>query len=257
MIQDILLCIKTLGGIYHWEKICECPLCGGVEFRPHSKHWKGLFTIRLQSCAACGLIIQNPRLSADSLDSFYRSGYRPGSKNNKGCEKLFDRGVRRGTYICDFLRENGIDYKGSVIFEVGCSYGGILEQFKREGCSVKGCDLDGMPVRYGVSKGLDLEEGSIDTLKKSGCKADIVVLSHVLEHIPDPILFIKGVKSLLNPGGILYIEAPGMKNGKSKRRYIQPGHLLYFDLRTLRRVVEKTNFRFISGNEKIQSIFAT
>lgn len=254
MFRKSFFIIKSIAGRYRWSEIKSCPLCGGKDLDTYSKRFYGLLPIQLKKCAFCGLIAQNPRLSDESLDKFYKSGYR-GNKLDAGhCDNMFERGMRRGVYIQRFLEENGIRYKDSAVFEVGCAYGGILEQFRRNGCDVKGCDLNIPPVEYGASRGLDLRPGTIDTLIDSGRKADIVILSHVLEHVLDPVAFLGKIKETLKPKGILYVEVPGLENPK-KRNLIQPGHLLYFNQDTICRMLEKSGYRFIAGNDIIQSIF--
>ena len=76
--------------------------------------------------------------------------------------------------------------KDLKIFEFGCGDGGILFALKQLGCDVYGNDFDSKTVEFGRSKGLTLELGDEYTLKKYG-QADIIILSHVLEHIKNPI----------------------------------------------------------------------
>lgn len=250
MIQDLLIYAKSKAHLYRWEEVRVCPLCGKGLFKPHSKTKRMFLGIRLKSCRNCSFVIQSPRLTEESLARYYR--YRRRSR----AEDIFERGLRRGAYIGDFLEKSGIKYKGTVVFEVGCGYGGILEYFKRLGCRVAGCDLNGEAVAYGIKKGLDLRAGSAETLKEFGLKADIVILSHVLEHILRPGAFLKDIKDALKPGGVLYIEAPGIKSEKMNiKRFTQIGHLNYFSLDTMCIAVENAGFEFVDGNEIIQAIF--
>lgn len=251
--------MKKLTGFHHWEEVQICPLCSAQGFEPYLKYHSGILTLRLQSCRQCDLVVQSPCLTKKSLEKFYKAEYHSRLKKIIGtnhCENLFQRGLRRGAYICKFLDENGIEYKDSVVFEIGCAYGGILEQFQRHGCKVKGCDSSPVTVQYGISKGLDLIVGSVDEMLKLNHKAGLIILSHVLEHISEPNSFLKKIKELLNPNGILYVEVPGLKNPRVKnRQFIQPGHLLYFNLETVSEMVKKNGFNYVSGNEIVQSVF--
>ncbi len=243
----------------NWQRVKVCPLCAVESFKSYSKYRRWFLLVRLERCSNCGLVIQNPRLTDESLDKFYHKEYRHRLKKRmdlKHCENMFERGIRRGDYICRFFEENGIEYRGSVVFEAGCAYGGILKEFQRRGCRVEGCDIDKTPVDYGISKGLGLVVGPVDVLLNSGDKADIIILSHLLEHIAEPVHFLDKVRQTLKPKGVVYIEIPGINNPKSKKnRYAQISHLIYFNLDTTRKMAERAGFEFISGNEVVQGLF--
>ena len=259
MIKNMELLVSRATGRDKWEEVNTCPLCEGSRFETYLRSRSGILGMKLKKCSNCSLIIQSPRLSEESLNNYYASKYRtvPG-KGSYGTriENIFERGLRRGAYICDFLKNHGINYKGLTVFEAGCGYGGILEQFKREGCKVAGCDIETISVKYAVSRGLDVNRGSLEGWTGLKGKVDIVILSHFLEHLKDPRALLQGVKELLKARAVLYIEVPGVKGLKSRlRRNLQPVHLVYYDLDTLCRIVEREGFVFVSGNEVIQGLF--
>jgi SAM-dependent methyltransferase len=250
------LCVKKWLGVHAWQPVSSCPVCGGESFSPFSTENYGLLKINLRRCDGCSLVVQSPCLTPASMESFYRSDYRA-SRGAGHRETLFERGIRRGTYIAEFLRTHGFDPQGKRIFEIGCGYGGILEQFRRLGATVRGVDSGSTAIAYGAAKGLNLEVGSLDVLMRSGDNADLVILSHTLEHVFDPAGFLKGVRDVLKEGGWLYVEVPGLDNPKVRQnRYsAQPGHLLYFTEETLRRLVGGCGFQLVATNSVIQSVF--
>ena len=60
---------------------------------------------------------------------------------------------------------------------------------------------------------------------------DLIILSHVLEHFPDPLGVVERVLERLNPGGVLYIEVPNIR--AFCLGALQGAHLYYFSDRTL------------------------
>lgn len=238
------------GLFYRRQEVARCPLCGRRHFQPHSRNRRGLLDIRLKSCRNCSFVIQSPRLTEESLAKYYRS------RRARQPDDVFERGLRRGAYIGEFLEKNGVVYKSRTIFEAGCGHGGILEYFKRSGCRVAGCDLNKVAAAYGTAKGLDIRTGSIEALRGLGFNADMIILSHVVEHLPEPAAFLRDVKGLLNGGGVLYIETPGLKGEKmNMKRFAQIGHLNYFSLDTIRLMVQTAGLEFMNGNEIIQAVF--
>lgn len=72
---------------------------------------------------------------------------------------------------------------------------------------------------------------------------DVVVMSHIVEHLPDPVATIGQVVDAMNPGGILYLAVPDIESmqfrifGK-KWDVINPiAHFQYFNERSLARLL--------------------
>ncbi|MBI3090359.1 MAG: class I SAM-dependent methyltransferase [Candidatus Tectomicrobia bacterium] len=244
---------------YTWQEVKRCPLCAGTVLLPSASYRQGLLGLRFQACQECGLVVQSPRLTSGSLARYYRREYRASLKRGVDaahCEPLFQRGIRRGTYIAGFLEEHGVTLSGKQVYEVGCAYGGILAYFQSRGCRVRGCDVSAVAVAYGRSRGLDLAVGSVELLQGSRQQVDLLILSHVLEHIEEPHAFLETVRHALASAGVLYVEVPGLAAAKDRRRqFLQLGHLMHFRLDNLRRLLESAGFSFVAGNEVVQALF--
>ena len=237
------------------ENISTYPLCKESCLSLFSNQKYRAINYKLKKCCNCDLVVQSPRLTQASLEKYYKYNYRgktfQGHKNS-----LFNRGRRRGEYINKYLLQNDknlIIDTHAVIYEVGCGYGGILDFFKcKYKWQVYGSDIDISINRFSQNQGLNIKQGSINVFNKG--LADIVILSHVLEHISDPVKFIREVVTLIKDSGVIYIEVPGIKNPKviNSNLGAQPGHLIYYDKDTLTKVCEKENLSVVSSNEIVQ-----
>jgi len=238
-------------------KSIDVCLCGGKEFELIVKEDRYKIPVGVQLCRACGLGIQNPRPTDEALRNFYRADYR---KLLRGTNKIdhdyFLRGHRRGQGISSFMEEHQVSIRNGVVVEVGCGPGGTLEVFREKDNEVWGCELDKKCVEYGNAQGIKILLGDVNSLAQAGVMADLVILSHLLEHVPSPIDFAKNLSKILKETGLIYIEVPGMRNPK-KNFYasVQVAHLYYFDLVTLQYVMGKADFYLIAGNENVNSIF--
>lgn len=178
-------------------------------------------------------------------------------KNDNSIEhqkKMFERGIRRGRLFIEQLESFGLKCKNLKILEIGCAYGGILKAFEEHGNEVLGCDTS-PAVKYGVSQGLKLHQGDLGTCNHLG-KFDMIILSHVLEHISNPDSFLKSLKELLSPKAKIFIEVPGIKDeAVDWNRITQIGHLWYFSLDTLKSLMQNNGFTFINGSEKANGLF--
>jgi 2-polyprenyl-3-methyl-5-hydroxy-6-metoxy-1,4-benzoquinol methylase len=249
---------KIASGQYHFESV-PCVICHGSDFEVLSEKDRYGFDCKAVICKSCGLVQTNPRLTQESYNDFYNTEYRPlYGGTETATEKFFQEQYEHGKRIYDYLKP----YlpKEGLILEIGCGAGGILQYFKDRGYRVKGVDLAEEYVVYGRDQhGLDLQAVTLEGLNPS-LKPDVIIYSHVLEHILKPDEELKRLRDFLSESAILYIEIPGVKN-LSKHymmdflRYLQNAHTYYFSLTSLRNLAEKQGYVFIKGDEEVRSIF--
>ena len=103
------------------------------------------------------------------------------------------------------------------VAEVGCGEGGNLVPFLDMGCSVTGIDLSEFKLSLAESffkdhpfnKNLELIRSDIfDIRDDKGFKYDLIIMRDTLEHIPNQYLLLEHLKSLLKPGGKMFIAFP-------------------------------------------------
>lgn len=73
-------------------------------------------------------------------------------------------------------------------------------------------------------------------------KYQIVTLNQVLEHVSQPLQFLKAVKSVMKVNGLLYIDVP--RRDDFYKPDVEP-HVLFWDENTLRLALEKTGFKVL------------
>jgi len=242
------------------EKAC---LCGGREFHLLSEKDSYGIPVRIVICRQCGIIFQNPRMTQEEFNLFYREYFSGISFNGYAVapEDYFFWRKKDGPsaiYECvkDVLRPD------IHILEIGCGAGGVLERFREIGCQVTGIDLNNEYIAYGKSRGLDLHCcHAEDFVKRDRRKFDIVILAHVLEHFLDIEKELEIIKKLLKPQGFLYVEIPGIKGfSLGAHQYdflnsLQLAHTYYFDRDTFVQMMSWYGFRCVKSNEYISSLF--
>jgi 2-polyprenyl-3-methyl-5-hydroxy-6-metoxy-1,4-benzoquinol methylase len=135
--------------------------------------------------------------------------------------------------------------KTGKLLDIGCGNGAFLKAFgaRYPEWRMSGLELDSRNQRVieaipGVEA---LHVGKIDSLKDS---FDLIVIIHALEHIPNPIKFLKSIAKRLNPGGLLMIEVPSLET--SPFDIVVADHCTYFTEETLKWTVESGGFETIS-----------
>ncbi len=97
--------------------------------------------------------------------------------------------------------------KNHIVLDIGCGYGTVAETIVRkiETVQVFGIDTDEKKILQAkknyTNKNLKFIYG--DALHIEPFKVDVIVLSNVLEHIEDRVLFLTKIKKLYNPSSFL------------------------------------------------------
>jgi SAM-dependent methyltransferase len=245
---------RYLTSVYAVEDVpCVCGFSQGVSLVERDRY--GLPTPSVL-CVRCGVVRTTPTMIPESLALFYEEDYRPLYDGAEVApDTFFAEQVNRGRGVYEFARPQGTFRR---VADIGCGAGGTLLAFREAGGAVFGCDLGGTFLELGREHGLDLRHGSHETLVDAA-PFDLVVLSHVIEHIPDPYAFLIDVKSLLTPTtGMIYVEVPGLREiGRygDPLAYFQNAHLYNFDLGTLSRLFRSAGYDLVAGNEHVRALF--
>jgi 2-polyprenyl-3-methyl-5-hydroxy-6-metoxy-1,4-benzoquinol methylase len=130
---------------------------------------------------------------------------------------------------------------GGRVLDVGCGSGAFLELAVSAGWDAVGLEVDPEAVRSAQSRGLDVRQGEIDTLLGSGERFTVITVSHVLEHVHEPLRLLKACRALLEPRGWLWLEVPNFEApGRSRfgcdwLHLDPPRHLTQFTPQSLSR----------------------
>ncbi|MEW6408089.1 MAG: class I SAM-dependent methyltransferase [Patescibacteria group bacterium] len=142
-----------------------------------------------------------------------------------------------------------------IILDVGCSTGFILKFFKNLDWECHGIEIDKQAVNIAKNKGLKIFYGSFNLISLKENYYDIVRFNHVLEHLSHPFNAIKKSHQILKKGGLLLISVPNYDAlsrglfGKYWRRGFEiPRHLYHFKYNTLKKILEKNQFKIIRKN---------
>ncbi|MFG1505553.1 class I SAM-dependent methyltransferase [Halobacteriovorax sp. ZH5_bin.2] len=237
------------------QKAC---ICGNKsKFRSTSVTYDryGIYSPIVQ-CLECSLLIVGEYLDEESLINFYINDYRPiYSESYRTPKYIFECQVNQGHNFIKTLKDVNITTSGKTVLEVGCGPGGILESFKRSGANVFGCDFDEDFMNYGRKHSIDIRTGQFDSTFEH-TSFDIIVLSHLLEHIDKPLDFLSKIKKQINPGGTLLIEVPGILELHKgvMERYFQGVHLYNFYGDYLRFILESFGFDVLYIDESLRAV---
>jgi SAM-dependent methyltransferase len=260
---------KLANGRYRVESV-DCPLCASSSRKLLSEKDSAGLPIQTSICLSCGVLYASRRLDEPSLHELYAHENLRLDRGVAAAEEfLFNNELVQGAHVEKFLEHHGLleKLRGSMIVEIGCGPGGILAHFQRQGFAVAGFDIDPAVVEYGARvQGLDIHLGGVkraaEIILASGRRLGLVMLEQALEHMTDPRQELERIRALMDKDTLLFIGVPGLRNiGPHYRNdllnYLQLGHLIHFERRTLSRLLQEAGFEEIASDERIDAIYRT
>lgn len=171
----------------------KCLLCNG-------RKYGYLFSIKnfkLIRCIKCGLIRIDPFPKDKLLEDYYKNfDYSDGFAN----ETVIRTDSIRILHQLKKLRVNS-----GMILDVGCGAGFFLDEARKKGWKVLGIDTSYKAVQYARNTlKLDVIRDDFIKHKFTYRKFDVIILSHLIEHLKNPTFFLSKIFTLLNSNGIFY-----------------------------------------------------
>lgn len=214
-----------------------CPLCGGEGRRERVYEFPPFAVARCRSCRLWYLSprLAEPLMQASYADDAYFEGGEAGYSSYQAQEATLRPTFRR---FLGELSRRGMAGSGGKLLEVGCAYGFFLDEAKGFFDHRTGTDYSPAALERARGRADRLLLGGADQLAP-GELFDCIACIHVIEHIYDPVAFLRTLARHLRPGGWLVLATPDM--GSFWRPLLRyrwpffkiPEHVTYLDRRTL------------------------
>lgn len=254
------------------KTITHCPLCGSGALSPLPfEYWYLFERYPGAKCRACGLAFLSVQPDTDTLVDMYdadyfESDFRCGSEPAAGLggaesEKVFAREADAALELISGLtgRTDG------RILEIGCAGGWFLKAAREKGWEATGVDISRDAAAFAREKlGLAVFCGELADARFPSAGFDVVYLADVLEHVPEPVAFVKEVRRILADGGHVVVCGPTPLNalsrrlglaaysllGKTRSIALAPYHLFEYTPRTIRLLFERGGFEVVTLEQK-------
>lgn len=139
---------------------------------------------------------------------------------------------------------------GARLLDVGCGNGAFLQLAALAGWDVEGTDFDPGAVRTARAAGIQVAHGGLELIRGMPAQTfDWITLSHVLEHVHEPLAWLRELQRILRPGGTLWLQTPNIASighvryRENWRGLEPPRHLSLWTLDTLKRELLNAGFR--------------
>ncbi|NWG03616.1 MAG: class I SAM-dependent methyltransferase, partial [Syntrophaceae bacterium] len=190
-------------------------------------------------------IFLNPRPTSDALFRFYQQYLPKEEASIESWKKMMEPVFRRATNLILQHRRKG------RLLDVGAGFGFFLSEMKKEGWEVMGVEISQRGVNYAREVlGLVIYPGSLEKATFPSNYFDAIAGFYLIEHLPDPIRFLRECHRILKPGGLLLLRYPHttpIKDllhllGMPNRLYDLPAHLSDFSPRIIQSCLERVGF---------------
>lgn len=215
------------------------------------------FTVSVVKCCECGIIATAPQPDPEFLTNLYDTGsYKQNTVSGSYC---LDEKISSADFTPILSKLERLTPAGKLL-DVGCGMGNFLNAALAAGWDAHGVEPSPYASKLAIDRFGDRVRNellSTDSFPKE--TFDAITIWYVLEHVPDPKSVLETANTLLRPGGKLFVAVPNWNYIRIRRHLISlfighPGsvhaheHLYQYTSCTLRNLLVRTNFEYISEN---------
>lgn len=201
-------------------------------------------------CNDCGLVFTNPLPDIEVIKDIYKDYLKDFEYDEeylemrrKGASLLKNRFYKESKLLSVAGKEK------LHLLDVGCGLGFFLKELD-DVFDTCGIEISSFQVGFARQKlGLNIFHGTLLEAKFPAEYFDVVTMWEVIEHLHNPLEYIKEIHRILKPGGILALSTPNFKGltsliTKDKWHLCDPEeHLYYFSPKSIKNILQGNGFQ--------------
>jgi len=206
--------------------------------------------VQISECMTCGFVFNDDAMDELTLNQFYTKEnfyYTEGSFGTGGSD--FSRYQNYVEFLKSFLQ------RADAIVDIGCGKGQFVKYLIDNGYgNASGVELDKRMVEIATKQGIPVHEGSAFGLSFNADSIDVMIYTHVFEHLLEPDNVIRQANEYLKTNGLLFIEVPDALNYSQARVFdffwlTTIEHINHFSSHYLELLLVKHGFELIAKQE--------
>jgi len=253
--------------LWEFETLSACSLCGGHEFSEVLSRAHRSIPLTFTKCLGCGLILQNPRLTRETLAGYFSSSTfvrDSDAPDYKLGEPLgyhdYDEWDASYTSTATLRLRRILRYKRPPgrLLEIGTATGSFLDVARRYGFEVRSLDLSRRFAEMARARyGLDIDSDFIEEAPLPQAHYNVVCAFGGIACWRDPVRGLRNIRQSLAPGGIFVLNFPDIDGPLGRvlgDHYPEFNHasLTIFSTRTMHRCLEAAGLRLVFAQHERQ-----
>jgi SAM-dependent methyltransferase len=223
----------------------DCPVCKDIISKEYLGLYKGkseLFNrnIILQ-CIKCKLVFMNPMPNDVELKEYYKNVFLSDDEVQSSGEHMELVYKIQADERVNYLKRNGVLDGVKRVLDVGAGQGFLSDCLKENGYSdidYYASEISEENIRTLLDKDITIFETTSNQLK-----FDLITFCFVLEHVINPVKFLKAFVNRLSPNGFIFIDVP---NRDDTFKHIHEAHTLFFNKQSLTRLALEMDMDVVS-----------
>src|SRR5437867_223391 len=215
----------------------SCPLCDSNE---RDICYANVDRYKLVRCRVCGLHYLFPRPTEGAMQRAYADAdyFEGGAHGYSDVDYAMQERALRATFKRLMRNLKKRHLTGGDLLEVGCGYGYLLDEARGFFRSRTGTEFSHDAATLASRSADRVYEGGLEKLAAQE-KFDCVIATQVIEHVHQPLVFLRQLVSHTKPGGKIVLATPdigGLLRKVMRRRWPSfkiPEHITYYDTATL------------------------
>ena len=233
------------------NKIIPCALCGSLDFK-QTLACEGFSFVR---CKKCYLVQRNPRYSQEEIierySKVYGQDYLSYEIENEDAFLDLQKLALKDAGFLHLQDKLLVKNDPPAILDIGCATGALLAVLREKGWEAKGVEISPCAFYARENRALDVKSLPLEECNFAPESFDVILASHLIEHLNDPRSFLAEVYRILKKSGYVFITTPNI-SGFQARLYAGAwrsaifDHLYLFSKGTLSKMLKGSGFKIES-----------
>lgn len=195
--------------------------------------FENTYPLRVFLCPSCALVQLSDYEAAENIFS----------DNYAYFSSYSDSWLRHAKAYTEKMIERFGFNSSSLVVEAASNDGYLLQYFKEKNIPVLGVEPTGNTAKVAIEKGIPtvvkfFGEETAQELTRQGKHADLLLGNNVLAHVPPLNDFVRGMKVLLKPAGVITMEFPHLLQLIEQNQFdtIYHEHFSYFSCAVVEKI---------------------
>jgi len=222
---------------------------------------------RMVECTVCGAMRLDPRPDVSEITTIYPQNYfaydlNSGASRRRWSPKAIS--MRREARRIHAIVERHLDRAPVAVYDIGCGDGLTLDLMRSIfGPEVRtdGCEVNQTAAARAAESGHNVENSLFADCILDGRKYDLVVTSHVIDHVASPLEFLRQAAEMMAESSLLVVDTPNTSNpvrhlfGRHWGGWHTPRHWNLFNPKSMQHLATKAGLEIVETKQMTINMF--